>query len=107
MRHTILAILVSLFGCQPQQSTPIADTSKPTAKPVSPDAASDPSITATPAADVITGRVVRVIDGDTMVVLVNEEQVKVRLEGIDCPARLPDADRHLPPNPHAQDVVLA
>lgn len=33
-----------------------------------------------------TGKVIRITDGDTIVVLTeNYEQVKVRLEGIDCP----------------------
>lgn len=33
----------------------------------------------------ITGRVVSITDGDTLVVLVDQKQVKVRLEGIDSP----------------------
>ncbi len=34
----------------------------------------------------ITGKVIRIIDGDTIVVLTsNNEQIKIRLEGIDCP----------------------
>ena len=33
-----------------------------------------------------TGKVIRVIDGDTIVVLTEEiKQIKIRLEGIDCP----------------------
>lgn len=35
----------------------------------------------------LTGRVVRVVDGDTIVVLVQREQVRVRLAGIDAPER--------------------
>src|SRR3970040_1841997 len=34
-----------------------------------------------------TGRVVKVSDGDTLTVLVNKEQVRVRLDGIDAPER--------------------
>ena len=33
----------------------------------------------------ISGRVVSITDGDTLVVLVDENQVKIRLEGIDAP----------------------
>ena len=34
----------------------------------------------------LTGKVVRVTDGDTIVILTeNHEQIKVRLDGIDCP----------------------
>lgn len=34
----------------------------------------------------MTGRVVRIVDGDTIVVLnEQQQQVKIRLEGIDCP----------------------
>lgn len=41
--------------------------------------------------EVIRGKVVRIIDGDSIVVLVNEnEQLKVRLEGIDCPEKRQD-----------------
>ncbi|HEY3369401.1 MAG TPA: thermonuclease family protein [Prolixibacteraceae bacterium] len=33
-----------------------------------------------------TGKVIRITDGDTIVILTeNNEQVKIRLEGIDCP----------------------
>jgi endonuclease YncB( thermonuclease family) len=32
-----------------------------------------------------TGRVVKVADGDTLTVLVNKTQVRVRLDGIDAP----------------------
>lgn len=35
---------------------------------------------------IFTARVIRVIDGDTIVVLTDEkEQIKIRLEAIDCP----------------------
>ena len=33
----------------------------------------------------LTGKVVSIADGDTVTVLVNQEQIKVRLEGIDAP----------------------
>jgi endonuclease YncB( thermonuclease family) len=40
------------------------------------------------AADTITGKVVRVADGDTITILTSDkEQVKIRLAGIDCPER--------------------
>jgi endonuclease YncB( thermonuclease family) len=34
-----------------------------------------------------TGRVVKVADGDTITVLVNKTQIRVRLDGIDAPER--------------------
>src|SRR5688572_26112349 len=34
-----------------------------------------------------TGRVVKVIDGDTLTVLVKKRQIRVRLDGIDAPER--------------------
>jgi endonuclease YncB( thermonuclease family) len=37
------------------------------------------------AADLFTARVVRVKDGDTVVVLQGKKQIDVRLEDIDCP----------------------
>ena len=40
-----------------------------------------------------TGKVIRITDGDTIVILTeNNEQVKVRLEGIDCPVYKLDFD---------------
>lgn len=40
------------------------------------------------AADSITGKVVRVADGDTITILTSDkEQVKIRFAGIDCPER--------------------
>jgi endonuclease YncB( thermonuclease family) len=40
------------------------------------------------AADTLSGRVVRVVDGDTLVLLVaGHEQERIRLAGIDCPER--------------------
>jgi endonuclease YncB( thermonuclease family) len=37
------------------------------------------------AAEPITGKVVSIADGDTLTVLVDRQQIKVRLDGIDCP----------------------
>ncbi|TNC89299.1 MAG: hypothetical protein CSH49_07870 [Alcanivorax sp.] len=43
---------------------------------------------ATFATDSITGKVVRVADGDTITILTSDkEQVKIRFAGIDCPER--------------------
>lgn len=39
------------------------------------------------AASAFTGKVVGVTDGDTVKVLVNKKEVKVRLDGIDCPEK--------------------
>ncbi|MBB6431541.1 thermonuclease family protein [Algisphaera agarilytica] len=36
-------------------------------------------------ADTLTGRVVGVSDGDTITILIDKEEVKIRLEGIDAP----------------------
>ena len=39
-------------------------------------------------AKVITGKVVKIVDGDTFTLLVNgDEQVKVRIDGIDAPEK--------------------
>ena len=42
---------------------------------------------ASPAADAFVGRVIKVIDGDTVTLLVNDRRVKVRLTEIDAPER--------------------
>src|SRR6476646_5303985 len=44
-------------------------------------------------ADTLTGRVVRIADGDTVTVLVSGNQVRVRLFGIDAPERGQDYSR--------------
>ena len=41
----------------------------------------------THANDTFYGKVVSIADGDTLTVLVDRQQVKVRLEGIDCPEK--------------------
>ncbi len=38
-------------------------------------------------ADTLTGRVVKVYDGDTITLLIDNEQYKIRLSGIDAPER--------------------
>lgn len=45
------------------------------------------------AADTLTGKVVRIADGDTVTVLVRGNQVRVRLFGIDAPERGQDYSR--------------
>jgi len=45
-------------------------------------------VSALAAADTLSGRVVRVVDGDTLVLLVSgHDQERIRLAGIDCPER--------------------
>ncbi len=44
------------------------------------------------------GRVVAITDGDTLVLLVNEQQQRIRLEGIDAPEKQ---------QPHGQDAKAA
>lgn len=39
------------------------------------------------ASSVLTGRVVKVTDGDTITILINNKQVKIRLNGIDTPEK--------------------
>ena len=41
----------------------------------------------TPAETVYQGKVVRIVDGDTLVLLVDEKQHKIRLSDIDTPER--------------------
>jgi micrococcal nuclease len=45
------------------------------------------------AADTLTGKVVKIADGDTVTILVGERQVKIRLFGIDAPERGQDFSR--------------
>ena len=45
------------------------------------------------AADTLTGKVVRIADGDTVTILVGSNQVRVRLFGIDAPERGQDYSR--------------
>jgi endonuclease YncB( thermonuclease family) len=42
---------------------------------------------ASPPTKTLTGKVVKITDGDTLTVLVSKAQIKVRLEGIDTPER--------------------
>jgi endonuclease YncB( thermonuclease family) len=44
-------------------------------------------VSASPLAPTLTGKVVGIADGDTLTLLVNKTQIKVRLEGIDTPER--------------------
>ena len=41
----------------------------------------------TRSAKTFTGKVVRVIDGDTIEILVNKEPIRIRLADIDCPEK--------------------
>jgi micrococcal nuclease len=87
--------LVVLFsaGCQQQPWTPLVDATAQSGVTESPpkesaESADIPVQDAT--TDRLSGKVIRVIDGDTLVLLVEGEQgkpeeVRVRLEGIDCP----------------------
>lgn len=38
----------------------------------------------------LTGKVVSIADGDTFTLLVNKEQIRIRLHGIDCPEKSQD-----------------
>ena len=44
-------------------------------------------VAASPPAKKLTGRVVKIADGDTLTLLVGKTQIKVRLESIDTPER--------------------
>ncbi|MGY8527588.1 thermonuclease family protein [Paracidovorax citrulli] len=65
---------------------------------------------ATPACARLTGKVVRIIDGDTIDVLVEQRPVRIRLAGIDAPERgQPFGERarqHLASLVFRQDVVV-
>jgi endonuclease YncB( thermonuclease family) len=45
------------------------------------------AVAASPPVPTLTGKVVGIADGDTLTLLVNKTQIKVRLEGIDTPER--------------------
>jgi endonuclease YncB( thermonuclease family) len=72
-------LLVLASGCA---ENPPEASQRPASEPL--QAASTPENQSAPSASV-TGKVVVVKDGDTIVVLKDQEQITVRLEGIDCP----------------------
>jgi len=99
MRKTALALLLlSIVGCsadveshQPTQTangkTPANIFSETTENKISPVEVGD-GVTRTvdPTAKIITGKVVRITDGDTLIVLdESNTQHKIRLDGIDTP----------------------
>ena len=71
----LLTALLVLFGCgapapQTQSQSPVVEPSAVTT------------------ADEFTGKVIRVVDGDTIDVLTDaKETIRIRLHGIDCPER--------------------
>lgn len=88
MKTNLLLILTVFAGCNNQpaiapHSSPDAIEEKQThVHPVEPETTPD----ATPEADEITGKVVGIIDGDTIDVLnADKTTTRIRFNGIDCP----------------------
>ena len=90
-RWPLLIILLVVGGCQPQRTSSLVEMPVPAdATTVAADVANaedQPEFPPQqPISERISGRVVRVTDGDTLVVLVDvPEQIRIRLEGIDAP----------------------
>ena len=86
-----ITVLLLLAGCgdveyltQPQSQT--QDTPSVTPSPGPSAATTEQSATEIPGE--FTGKVVKVVDGDTIDVLTNDKQtIRIRLNGIDCPER--------------------
>lgn len=65
------ALIFALFACQ-------AETPKKVDEPVLKDNVDEPGL---------KGKVVKISDGDTITILVDNEQHRIRLDGIDCPEK--------------------
>ena len=89
-RLVLAAVLLLTAGC-PASEPAVKPAPPPTPPPARaptppPDSAPAPTIPAK-ASEVLTGRVVSVADGDTITLLVDQTQHRIRLHGIDCPER--------------------
>ena len=87
MRSIIHLLPFVLAGCGPQ-AAPLPP------QPVNVATANRPATVDDKQVDIVYAKCVGITDGDTIKVLVGTEQVRLRLEGIDCPERgQPFSDR--------------
>lgn len=63
----------------------VLDPPRPGSTPTTPPAASRDPGSASPG--VVAGKVIKIVDGDTVDILVDERPLRIRLEGIDAPER--------------------
>ena len=87
---TLAAALLLAAGCLVSEPVvePASPPTPPPARAPPPAPASAPApTTQTKASELLTGKVVRVADGDTITLLVDETQHRIRLHGADCPER--------------------
>jgi len=87
-----LLLILLLTGCEPPsapvpQSSPAAtEQTPPTVEPAEPPTPPDATPAATAQANEITGKVVGIIDGDTIDILTADKTtIRIRLNGIDAP----------------------
>ena len=83
MKHAITLVLLFLTGCgEPQAVTQAAVSLQQTSK------AKPQRVTPDQPADEFTGKVIKVVDGDTIDVLTDDkEKLRIRFSGIDTPER--------------------
>ena len=82
--------LLLVAGCNASEpaTKPASPPTPPPARAPAPAPASAPApTTQAKASELLTGKVVRVADGDTITLLVDQTQHRIRLHGIDCPER--------------------
>ena len=91
-QRVITILLLLLAGCEqpsvavPQTSPVATEHSQPTVEPLSPATPTDATSDATAQANEITGKVVGIIDGDTIDILTSDKTtIRIRLNGIDAP----------------------
>lgn len=100
MRRILWVFLVALFAsCSKEPAASVQPASQPATAVV----ASAPSVTVEPVrkGNLLTGRVVKIADGDTLSIMTKDSQkpVKIRLYGIDAPET---AKRGAPGQPYGQ-----
>lgn len=82
-RLAVSLLFIFALGCEEQPGPARRPTNEPVHSGRTLDVAKSPKIA--DETDALSGKVVSVKDGDTIVVLKDQEQITIRLEGIDCP----------------------